>query len=202
MALITVGWTYKFSFKPAFAALDGVYTISKIYSWNEVLNEQLSLFDLLYSPLNIPAEKYNEDTKIYRNEPVYKLTSPIDGSVQYIPESVFGNKPIYTVNEYFNLALMMPLGTYADEAGLSYLSDTIGDQIRSTLGITGRAIIATVGKTYLTEDEYNQIDATRKAIATGSQNHYAALLAAQKEIDRLRAQVAGYQRLIEEELGG
>lgn len=202
MSLITVGWTYKFSFIPIFSALDGVYTIAKIYSWNEVLSEQLSLFDLLYSPLNIPTEKYNEDINVYRHEPIYKLISPIDGSVQYIPESITGNKPIYAVKEYFNLALTMPLGTYADEAGLSYLSDHVGDQIRSTLGITGKALIATVGKTYLTEEEYGKIDAARKQIAAGAQNHYAALLAAQKEIDRLRAQVAGYQRIIEEELGG
>lgn len=202
MALINAGWTYKFSFATPFDPLDGIYTIAKIYSWNELLNEKLSLYDLLYQPLNIPAEQYNSEVNTYRQENIYKLVSPTTGKAQYVPEALLQTRPIYTVKEYPNLTMMIPLGTYADETGLSYLTTVVGDQIRSILGIRKEPAIVMTGKVYLTKEEYGEIAAIRDKLTTNTNNTYTSLCEANEEITRLRGMVAGYQHILQTKLGG
>lgn len=202
MALITAGWTYKFAFTKKFSALNGIYTIAKIYSWAEVLNDNLSLYELLYAPLNIPSEEYNEDIKVYKSENIYKLVSPISGAEVYAPESILDTQPIYPVKEYQNLVLFIPLGIYANPEGLDYIVNNVGDQVTGQLGIDKTPQLTTVGKTYLTEREYDEMEAERKKLASNALNYFTALNQALKENNLLKAQLEGYKKIVEDHLGG
>jgi hypothetical protein len=200
MAIITTGWTYKFTFIQKFAELDGIYTITKIYSWAEVLNEQLSLYDILYAPLNIPETIYNEDIKTYKNEDILKLISPVDGTELYVPTSILSSNPLYTVKEYNNLVLFINLGTYDDVSGLDYLVSQVGDEVKSVLGIGEQPKITSVSKVYLTEQEYKELENTRQDRITTILNWFSALKTLEKENNLLRAQLGAYRQLVQEKL--
>lgn len=197
MALIQAGWTYQFVFTKKFTKYDGVYTIAKVYSWAEVINDQLSLYDLLYKPLNIPETEYNQDIIQFKNENIYKLVSPDDGSIVYAPESIFAQVPIYPVKEYQKLVMFLPLGIYASEEGLDYLVDQVGDELKGALGLTITPKLTTVGKVYMTEEEYNLLEAQRKENADKILNWFSSYIQLKEDNDKLKAQIAGYQKLIE-----
>lgn len=202
MALITAGWTYKFVFIKKFTDYNGVYTISKVYSWAEVLNEQLSLYDLLYAPLNIPETEYNEDVIKYKNENIYKLMSPEDGTILYAPESIIAQVPIYPVNEYQKLVMFLPLGVYDSEEGLDYLVQEIGSEINGVLGLDITPKLTTVGNVYLTEKEYNEAQALRKSRVDRILNWFSAYTRIKEENNILKAQLEGYQKLLNSKVGG
>lgn len=200
MAIITTGWTYKFTFKPKFSKLDGIYTITKIYSWAEVLNEQLSLFDLLYAPLNIPETEYNEDIKTYKNEDILKLVSPADGTEVYTPASILSHYPVYPIKEYYNLVLFINLGIYNEEHGLDFLQDQVGEEVKKTLGIADAPKLVATNKVYLTEPEYEALKQERKERADLVLNWFSSLKKLEKENNLLRAQLGAYRKLVEEKL--
>ena len=200
MAIISTGWTYKFVFKPKFSELDGVYTITKIYSWTEVLNEQLSLFELLYAPLHISEAEYNEDIKTYKNEDILKLVSPSDGTEVYVPSSILSHYPIYPVKEYYNLVLFINLGIYNEEHGLDFLKEQVGEEVKKTLGITDSPKLVATNKVYLTEPEYEEIQNERKRQASLVLNWFSSLKKLEKENNLLRAQRGAYRKLVEEKL--
>lgn len=202
MALISAGWTYKFVFLQKFASLNGVYTLSKIYSWAEVLNEQLSIFELLYAPLNIPEAEYNDDIKQFVNGSVYKLVSPIDGNTIYAPEGILSHLPIYPVKEYQDLVMLLPLGVFDSIKGLDYITSQITEELKGALGISNAPRLTSVGKTYLTEKEYNELADGRQARVDRILNWFAAYSALKEENNFLKAQIEGYQKMLNDVVGG
>lgn len=201
MALISAGWTYEFQFTKKFSEYNGPYTIAKIYSWAEVVNDQLSLYELLYAPLNIPETEYNEDIKTYMQESVYKLVSPVSGKIVYAPESILDALPIYPVKEYQRLVLFIPLGVYDSVEGLDYLMQQVADEVRGALGISAEPKLTTTGKVYLTESDYNALEDGRKARTDRVLNWFSAFRRLQEENAKLKAQVQGYQEMLNKLIG-
>lgn len=197
MALIEPGYTYKFQFVKKFEGLNGVYTIAKIYSWAEVVKDQLSIYESIYSPLKISQEEYNKDIQEYRDVSILKLVSPINGKEIYVPQSILSPLPLYTVKEYQNLVLFLPLGIYDDEEGLDYLVNQVCEEIHGTLGITETPRITTVGKSYLTTEEYREITERRDADKTSVLNWFSETIKLKEENNKLKAQLAGYKKIVE-----
>lgn len=201
MALIKTGWTYKFAFLPNFSSYDGIYTIVKIYSWDELLKENVSLYDVSFAPLNVPKEEFDRDVLTYRNLDTYKLVT-VDGTKElYVSEGMLSAIPLYPVQRYGELVLFLPLGVYNDEAGLDYITNQVSAQVKGALGITGDPKITAIKYQYLTEAEYKTIAAGRNATATSVINFFTETVKQAKEIDALKAQIAGLNIVIKNLVG-
>lgn len=201
MALIKTGWTYKFSFQPNFSAYNGTYTITKIYSWDELLKENISLFDLTFSPLNISKEEFDREVLNYRVLDTYKLTTPDGTKELFVSEGMLSTVPLYPVQRYGEIVMFIPLGVYAEEAGLDYLANQINGQIAGALGITSTPKLTAVKYQYLTDAEYKEIDATRNKNTRSVLNFFTETVNQSKEIAALKAQIAGLETIIKTLVG-
>lgn len=203
MALIKTGWTYKFKFINAFKSHDKAYTIVKIYSWDELLKENISLYDLLYGPLNIPREQFNQDVLEFRKQNIYKLINPLDQTNEiFVPEGILSTIPLYPVKQYGNLVFYIPLGVYEDQQGLDYLFNQVKEQLTGALGVTHDPKLVATSYTYLTETEYQEYAAERNAMTKKILNFFTENIKLRSENDTLRAQIKGYQDLIMKFNGG
>ena len=196
MSLITPGYTYKFQFDKRFGAFDGIYTIAKAYSWAEVIKDSLSIYEILYAPVNASQDDYNRDIVEFQDGVVYKLVSPVDGGEIYVPEKLIEGQPIFTVKEYQSLVLFIPLGIYDNADGVKYLISQVSEEIRSVLGITDKPTITSVRKTYLTDAEYEAIEDERKNNSKTTLNWFSETVRLRNENNKLKAQVKEYQKLL------
>lgn len=196
MALIKTGWTYRFQFLPDFQSYDGTYTIAKIFSWDELIQDKISLFDLSFEPLNISKETYENKVLEYRTLDTYKLTS-IDGEKElFVNEGMLANVPLYPVKRYGKLVLFLPLGIYDEEEGLDYIINQVKEEIHGALGITHDPAITAVEYQYLTESEYKQIAADRHNNITSVMNYFSENVKLREQVSRLQAQINGLEQLI------
>jgi hypothetical protein len=186
MAVIQTGWTYKFSFLPAFADYDGVYTLVRTYSYDELFKDNISLYDQTYSPLKVSKETYDKDVVAFRTQTIYKLVTPDGLTERFIPEGLCSSQPLYPVQKYGKLVLFIPLGIYQDDAGLDYLMTQVSDQVKGALGITAEPKLTAVQYQYLTEDEYKQISAERNKTATKTLNFFTETVRQANEISQLK----------------
>ena len=197
MSLLQPGWTYRFAFKSQFSSLDGTYTVVKMYTYPELLKEKLDLYDLLYSPLKLTQEQYEKDCVTYFNEGVYKLISPEDESViVYAPQSILATIPIYNVQQYSNLAIAFHLGTFKSGEEIQPLLNNLSQEISAALGVDQEPRAITVGKSFLTDDEYSDIVAQRKDRITSVLNYFSENLKLRKEVINLKARIVKLEEYI------
>ena len=69
---IELGWTYKFVFTKEFESLNGIYTTVKFYSYDEFVNDNLNLYELLYTKVNRSEADFEQDLITIREQKIIK----------------------------------------------------------------------------------------------------------------------------------
>lgn len=188
---LKVGWTYKFLFNPEFSALDGVYSIVKIYTYNELLEENLNLYDGLYKHVDKTSEQLDEDVSTFRTDDIFKLVNPDDSEiVYYVPSLVLSNIPDPNIDQYSKLVIGVNLGVCKDEEELEYIKNTINDYIQKMHGLTNEPQVFSIGTVWLTDTEYADVVSQRDHVGKEVVNYFG-------ENIRLRTELAKRDRIIE-----
>lgn len=171
---VNVGWTYKFTFTNDFTALNGVYTVVKIYSYDELINDGIDLAEGLYAYVGKTAADLDNDVATYRDTNIYKIVNPDDSAVMYyVPEPVILTIPDPNIARYSKLVLGVNLGIFDNEDQLNSVIATLNEILSKTVGLFDAPQLFTVGHSWLTPDEYAALEAARATDSREVVNFYS-----------------------------
>ena len=192
--VIETGWTYKFQFSVPFDKFDGVYTVLRIMTYAEMIADDVDLAEQLYAPVGKTPAEYDTDSATYRLGKIYKLVDPTAADVtQYIPEVLLRTTPNPNVRKYSKLVVAVNLGAFADPAQLDWVRRTLHEQLVKMVGLPKSPDTISIGTVWLTDEEYQEIEAARQTAERTTVNYFSQTIAMQQEIDRLKALVQGYE---------
>lgn len=197
------GKTYSFKFISDFNKINGIYTVTKIMTFDEMLDDGIDLVATLYSAVDKTDEQYQTEYVNYSNEDVFKLTS-VDKTfedqpvVYYVPVPLIAERPDARIQEYGKLGLMVDLGVFADQDQLSYLSSFILEQIQAATGIKSQVELVAYKTVWMEEAEYERLQQEREALKTGIINHFTRYKAVEAENIKLTSTVKAYEEIIKD----
>ena len=194
---ITPNYVYAFSFKSALSTLDGIYRVSSIISYADMLSLNLDLYKLIYKPNTLSEDAFKADLNTIRSGKIAKLVSVNDEKIiYYIPEHLFDKVPDGSVQKYYHLGLAVNLGIFDDAELLNTLKTEIDQIIQTVTGVANKTVLYSVKNAWMTTAAYKVIEDERDAQVTRVSNHYTDKLALIKEIDSLKTRIAYYEQLI------
>lgn len=171
---VQVGWTYKFTFLNDFSSLDGVYSVVKIYSYNEIIDDGVDLNEGLYAKVNKTPDMLDTDIGLYRNEPIYKLVDPDNSeNIIYTPSPILLNEPDPNIKKYAKLVIGINAGVCEDIAQLDYVKATVHELLEKMVGLTEQPQVFSIGSSWLTADEYADIVAQRNTTSREVVNYFS-----------------------------
>lgn len=196
---IELGWTYKFKFINDFSSLDNIYTVVKIYSYDELLAEGITLVDL-YTSVGKDEEDLEADllTKEfnYKTQEIYKLRHPEQYEyVIYVPESILSEVPNFNIKKYSNVVIAMNLGVYPGDEQFTAVRDIMTEHLSSQLGYTDSADLITISHVWLTDEEYQEEQAKRDANKKCVTNYFSECQRLIESNTHLNGIINNYEKL-------
>lgn len=204
---VELGWTYKFSFISDFSILDGIYTVVKVYSYEEFLNDGLSLASTLYSVIYKDpkdAEAALEEDLLtkefnYREQEIYKLRDPeYYDTVIYVPESIILKVPNFNIKKYSNVVVAINLGLYPGDEDLSSVREIMSEHLSSQLGYMDTPDLITIGHKWLSEEDYNAEQANREANKKNVINYFSECTRLSNINSQLSSTIENYNKLFKD----
>jgi hypothetical protein len=195
----SAGTTCLFTFITKFSTINGVYQVTASTTFTNAIASGISFVDNLYTPAGLSVNDYNTDYSTYTNDAVCVLQSVTDPSVvYYVPESIFQTVPDPTINEYYNLILVVRLGVQQNTQAVFPLIDAVKDLVQASLGTTDPVRIMTNpgNKVYLTDTQYAALVAERASNIQVLSPLSVQLKAEQDRNTYLASKVAYYEALI------
>lgn len=214
-ANVLLGQIYRFEFLSDFAFLGyqpglsdsadvGMYRVDQILSYREMLMQEISIYDNLYKPFDLPKSLFESDeTRFDDKVTFYKLVDPNDEElVLYMPDIFISDHPDTNVDMFHKIMLGFTLGVFADVEQFSDLKQTIETLLETRYGIKTIADVFTFKQTYLTTQDYESIVEERAQTKNNSTlDLYDTLFLTEKgikekEILELRSKVIAYEELL------
>lgn len=193
--------TYKFVFNSEFSSHDGVYKVLGILSYDDAINQGADLFKSLYEPLGITESTFNSYLTNLRKDDVLKVESKTTSVISYLPTSILSMIPNSGVSSYPKLNIGIDVGVYSDSDTLSTLVNDIKDMVSATLGSDTKVVMYTRDSVWLTETEYNTLEASRQENITSVNNNYTDKVSMAKTITDLQTKIAYYEEFIVNQYG-
>ncbi len=198
--MIDINKYYLFTFTQKFAALDGVYQVTKTMSFETALtDENVNFVTTLYAAVGLTQADFNADYTAYQGQEVWELQTPGPSpTTYYVPVPIAATLPDPTVTEYRNIYLSILIGPFADTASYSWIKGQVNDIVSSVTGNTNSAqwFANPSQNVWLTETQYAALSATRQAnikaiapLTTVNQTNQAA-------IDALKTQISVLESII------
>jgi hypothetical protein len=161
--LPTINSTCAYTFTGAFQALNGIYTLGEMMSFNEALASGVDFIDNLYIPAGLTAAQYTTDAVNYKNDTILCLTRTNTTAVPtYMPASLLATVPDPMIGCYNNLALGIVLGLFADQTQLTWIVNEINNIVAATVGISAPSIkLYSLGTQYMRVVDYEALVAQR-----------------------------------------
>jgi len=126
----------------------------------------VNFVDSIYTRAGLSSSDFDVDYPSIKNDQVYLLKSVSNSDVLlHMPGSFFRLVPDPTVREYYDLMLVLPMGAFSNTQVVLPVVQQATDLIQSQLGIsTPPSVLSdSTRKVYLTESEYEVIQAARDA---------------------------------------
>jgi len=192
--LIVPGHVYNFKFKSLLSSLDGIYQVSSLLSYGELIEADIDLLDTTYEAYGLTEEDFENDLDLIRAGKVIKLVSVTDpDSIQFVPEHLLSEVPDGSVQKYYHLGLAIDLGIFDDAEQLTTLKDEIDQLIQAKAGVTNSSLIYSIDDAWMSVADFKSLQDAREVIISDTHNHYTDKLALQKEIARLKTMITYYE---------
>lgn len=136
---IKIGEIYDFRFgthddNEKYTPLDGIYKVLDIYSYTRILEEDVDLYELTFSKVNILKDSFESEVVKYKYDNIYMLESVLDGDTICIPESLIIGYPSPDVKEYPKIMLSIDLGVFDSPETVLQIEEIVKNTILQTLG--------------------------------------------------------------------
>lgn len=200
MFLPHIGSTCLFTLTPKFSSLNGVYTVTALAAFNDLVsNANINFVQNLYTPAGLTRQDYINDFNSYQNENVAIVSSVEDASTTYyFPEAIIATVPDPTVKKYPNYYFGILIGPYQNENVLQDLASQIGEMVTNTTGVTNpvRYLYDPAKSTWLTASQYQALEEERQQNIKQADSLYTQLQNALSTISTLQSQVDTLQQVI------
>lgn len=194
---VELGWTYSFKFTKDFETLNNVYTVVKIYSYDEFINDNLDLYTLLYSRVAKSYESLEVDVQDYRTQQIFKLRNPDNyDDILYVPEGIIAEVPNFNVKKYAKLVISLNVGVYPNEEELAYAVNSMQEYLQVILGFANNPLITAIRHVWLTDEEYQNTIGDREKNKEVV-NYYSKCLELEKEITRQKGTIERFNTLFD-----
>lgn len=191
-----VGTVYKFTFKSPFNMYDGIYTVLRIMTFDEVVEDNVNLLKL-YVDASLTEEDFDNDINTIRNDKILKLsTVNDDGNIVYIPMFLSLYEPDPNVKQYASLALGVNLGVFDNIEELNIIKHVIESTIAKKYGIPDSAAIFSINDIWMTDTEYAAIEHERAKYSKQLINLYSENERLRRELDSANIKIAYYEEKI------
>lgn len=200
----SAGSTCRFEFIAKFSALNGIYRVRLVTTFNDSIASGVDYVKSLYEPAGLDQSDFNTDYVSYKGNQVVILESIVDSTaVYYVPESIFSKVPDPTIREYYPIVMVVDLGVRKDSQKILPLIDQVKDLIQASLGTTDpvRLVTNEQNKVYLTDAEYQILEDARAANIEELVPLSIQLKQAVDNNQLLAAKIAAYEALLIQ-LGG
>jgi len=195
--MISLNRIYGFTFHPEFSALDGVYEVRQILSYDEVVVSQIDMVAFLYSKVGKAESDYDTDRDSYTNDAFYQLRDASDEeTVIYIPKTLIPVMPEINLKQYNKLMLVVDLGLFGNLSSLSTLTAQVSEIISNSEGVTTAPEIMMYGKEWKTDVEYADMEAARAATKDSVVNYYSETVRLNKIIAEQNSRMASLEAII------
>lgn len=197
----TVGAAYKLFFEQPYDAMNGVYKIVKILTYDEYVEDGRNLLDDFYVPCGLGSDQLAADLDKIRESKILKLNpasenESADTNTYYAPLDFLTQNADYNVKCYQKYALLTYIGFLDNVEILEDIRSTIFDRILATTGIDVDPQIVTVGETWMSEDDYNKIVSEREEVQTDSISYFSENKRLLKENANLRSKLEALTQLV------
>lgn len=190
---------------PRFAALNGIYTLTKVMSFDTAIADKVDFEKTLYALAGLTEDDYLTDWQTYQTDQILQLTRCRDataiaagvvGQTVNVPESLLQYIPDPMVRPYDDIYLAINIGPYADPEKIDWLRIQLNDLTSAVTGTADAAAIMSVGQLWLTDGQYASVAENRDTRIRQITPQAATIIAQQDEIARLRALIAAYEQTL------
>lgn len=195
----TVGVSYYFTFRLNFNTLNGVYHLVQSLTFKECIDNDIDLMSTCFKLVGYTEEQYLLDLDMIKEHNILKLVNPdtMDAdSAIYIPFIYLDKVPDHRIKKYYKLALGLNLGVLDNVELMEATIATMKEHISAATGITDDPTIFEISHVWLTDDQYNDIEASRDQSAKKILNYFTENVRYEKEITRLRSKLVAYEEII------
>lgn len=195
---LSVGKVYRFSFIGEFKSLGyvpklqsvdtteetteeetepatGIFKLTKVMSYLDLLTSGIDLFENLYNPLGLSRDLFEFDQANIGAGSIYELTDTVDSTkILYMPACFVDGTPDSSVEEYNRMMLITDLGYFSDVSILAELQEIIQSVLLCKFGLdsdedspnmnVNPPQIVTGDSTWMHVEDYNKLDAARVEI--------------------------------------
>lgn len=161
-----LGSVCKFTFVTEFASLNGVYRVIGLTSYEASIAAGVDYVAGLYTPAGLTSEQYTTDASTYAGQEIVVVQPPNTSSITYyLPLSIIALIPDPTVSRYDDVYLSLHVGMFKDPNTYTWVKSQVEDILSSVTGqkIQGQWLANSTKAQYLTEAEYDALDAERQA---------------------------------------
>jgi hypothetical protein len=135
--LLKINEYYQLLFNSAFAALNGIYRITGVLTYQQFLDSDIELFEQLYEPVARTEDELDEDMINYVNDLFYTMVNANNNAVLCAPTSIIlANNP--DVKQYYGTMLTVNLGMFEDPELVYPIADVVLNTLRDRLGNPGQ----------------------------------------------------------------
>lgn len=195
----TVGVVYKFEFVPGFTSFNGIYHVGQILTFQESLSNERSIVETFFTPAGKLQEDYNNDLSLIRDAKILKLMNPdtlASATAIYVPLIYVASEPDFNVKKYYTLAVGLNLGIHDNPEQLSYITDALSQEFQATTGISAAPELFEISTAWMTNNDYESIEDTRKQNITKVLNYFTEVRRLQDVITGLRSKILAYEEII------
>lgn len=199
---------YRFTFVSDFAQLGyqgdgsqtGIYKVSGKYTYLDILGStQIDIWTDLYEKYGVSEAQYKEDEKKFPLSTWYRLSNPSDTTQEFfVPDCLMKYLPEANIASYDMLLLAVKLGAIKDPALVTEITGKVSDLLEAEYGIQEEVTLTRYREIFLSEDEYQALEAQRLENKTGSTNYIATINQLSQSLTNARAQIVTLEDKIEE----
>lgn len=194
-----LGSVCKFTFVTRFSALNGVYKVVSLTTYEATVAAGIDYAAGLYTPAGLDSSQYQTDASSYAGQEVIVVQPPNNTALTYyIPLSLIALVPDPTVSRYDDIYLSVHIGMFKDPDTYAWVKGQIEDILSSVTGQTlqGQWLANSKKSQYLTEAEYDALDAERQANIKAVKPLSVIIQDQLTQITKLQALVAALEQTV------
>lgn len=198
IAFPTIGSTCAYKFITKFQSLDEIYTLTKLSSFQTVVDEGVDFYKTLYEPLGLTKEQLAADYGAYQSDTIATLVT-VNNETQttyHIPNSILAEIPDPYVQEYLSIYTAIDLGYIDVPSKLDWFRTEIEELAKSVTGTTETTNMFLSTKKWMPISDYEAYDEQRKERIKKVIPLKTAIVKRDQQIVQLKDQIRQYQDAI------
>lgn len=200
MILPHIGSTCRFVLISKFSALNGIYNVVALGSFNDLAASGVDFVDNLYKPVGLSKVDYANDFKSYQNTNVVMVTSVSNESdMYYFPEGILDKVPDPTVKKYRQMYFSISIGPFKNVNVLQSLANQIQSIVTDTTGVQNSVRVFAANPEFdvwLDDAQYAALEEQRQANIKQIDTLYTQLQNSLALNSQLQSQVKALQQVI------